>query len=293
LKPFLFFLFGFFFCGFLPAQDSLPTFNDSISLSQTDSLREIIIDTLAVKKNAAFANLISSFTENKIATKFDIEQERLTENNAWVFYFLVVILITLTTLRLAFSKDFEELFLSFRNANISSQLFRTKKDDISISSFLLQLIFIITISIFVRYAVLHFYPHSALQNNFSIIILIFLFTFFVVAKIILLKLIGYIFEINSFTDEYIFNFTTITKVLGISMIPLLFMFYSSTEKYFNFIYITAIVIVCICVVMLIVRGLSTTYKLMYRSVYHFLLYICIAEILTVFLFIKLLTKTAI
>lgn len=293
MKSFFIFFFCFFQFSFLSAQDSLNVISDSSIIAQQDSIREIIIDTDAVKKYASFGTWNSSFTENKNATRFDIEQERTNENNALIFYFLIGILVVLTVLRLAFTKDFEELIQSFMNANISSQLFRTQKGDISISSFLLQFIFIFTISIFVRYVLLFFYPHSALQNNFSILLLIFLFTFFVALKIILLKVIGYIFEVDQFTSEYIYNFTTITKVLGISMIPILFMFYTSSEKYFNIIFGIALAMVCICVVMLIARGLSTTYKLMYRSVYHFLIYICVAEILTVFLFIKLLTKTAI
>jgi hypothetical protein len=52
-------------------------------------------------------------------------------------------------------------------------------------------------------------------------------------------------------------------------------------------------VLCIGVVMIVIRGLSTTYKLMYSSLYHFLIYICVGEILPIFLFFKLLTKTAI
>lgn len=265
---------------------------DSLSTS-IDSTRDIIIDTAALYRSARNEIYNSAFLSGDKSTSYDIEQRRKSKNDAWIFFILVLLLIVLTTLKLAFHNDFDNLFRVFVNSNIASQIGRTSKDDITLSSLLMSMISITTISLFIRFVLLHLYPHSVLQNNFSIVILIFLFTFFSVAKYILLKYIGNIFEITSTVDEYIFNLSAITRTIGISMIPILFMLYASSEKYFIVIIIISSIILFSGLVMVVIRGLSTSYKLMYSSMYHFLIYICVGEILPIFLVIKLLTKTVI
>ena len=266
---------------------------DSLSAQQDDSAIHKPTDTTVMKKSVEDSFYTSPLTAIDKPMWFDIEQHRDRRNDAWIFFVLLQLLIILTVLKLAFSNDFENLFRSFMSSNIASQIGRTSKDDITLSSVLMTLIFITTMSVFSRFVLLHFYPHSVLQNNFSIVTLIFLFTFFSVAKYASLKYIGNVFDIAAAVDEHLFNLSAVTRTIGISMIPILFLLYTSPEKYFSFIFVTSIIILCVGIVMIVYRGLSTSYKLMYSSVYHFLIYICVGEILPVFLFFKLLTKTAI
>jgi hypothetical protein len=277
----------------MSAQDApIVASNDSVSMS-SDTISEVEIDTASIYASARSGIYNSPIVSGEKPKWYDIEQQRKTKNDAWIFFVLLQLLIVLTILKLAFHNDFENLFRIFANSNIASQIGRTAKDDITLSSALMSTIFITTMSVFTRFVLLHFYPYSVLQNNFSIVILIFLFTFFSIAKYVALKYIGSIFEIASTVDDYLFNLSAITRTIGISMIPILFMLYASSEKYFNFILIISIFILIIGLVMVVIRGLSTSYKLMYSSMYHFLIYICVGEILPVFLFIKLLTKTVI
>jgi hypothetical protein len=266
---------------------------DTDTITGVDSAREVIIDTAAIRKSVGIASYTSTFTTGEKPKWYDIEQERKTKNDAWVFYILVLLLIVLTTLKLAFSNDFNDLTRAVVSSNIASQIVRSSREDISLSSFLMNGIFVVAVSVYTRFILLHFYPYSVLQNNYSIVALIFLFTFFFVAKYALLRFIGNIFDITSYVDEYLFNLSAIVRTIGISMIPILFLLYASPEKYFVFIFITSLIVFFTGAAMIIIRGLSTSYKLMYSSVYHFLIYICVGEILPIFLFFKLLTKTAI
>ena len=275
------------------AEQTDAVVSDHDSITSADSAQIIVIDTAAVQKAVGIASYASTIITGEKQKWYDIEQERKTKNDAWVFFILVALLIVLTTLKLAFSNDFNDLLRSVVNSNIASQIVRSSREDISLSSFLMNGIFVIAVSVYTRFILLHFYPYSVLQNNFSIVVLIFLFTFFFVAKYALLRYIGNIFDITSYVDEYLFNLSAIVRTIGISMIPILFMLYASSEKYFVFIFIASLLVLCIGVVMIVIRGLSTSYKLMYSSVYHFLIYICVGEILPIFLFFKLLTKTAI
>ncbi len=272
--------------------DSLGVAQDSVAM-QDSTAEVIVIDTAAVRHADSVAGYTSSIVTGTRPTWYDIEQERRTPDNTFMFLLLVTLLVVLTTLKLAFSNDFTDLFRSVGSSNIASQIVRSSREDLSLSSFLMNGIFVVAISIYTRFVLLHFFPYSALSDNFSIVRLIILFTFFFVAKFAFLRYIGNLFEIKASVDEYMFNLSAIVRTIGIAMIPILFMLYASSEKYFLFIFIASLVILSAGIVMIIVRGLSTSYKVMYSSVYHFLIYICVGEILPVFLFIKLLTKTAI
>jgi hypothetical protein len=284
----------FFLPSYLIAQDGpAGTIRSDSAMTASDTTAPVIIDTAAVYAAAHSTFYNSAITTGEKPKWYDIEQQRKGKEDAWIFFILLQLLIVLTILKLAFHNDFDNLFKIFASSNIASQIGRANKDDLSLSSVLMSTIFITTMSVYTRFVLLHFYPHSVLQNNYSVVALIFLFTFFSVAKYVSLKYTGNIFEIAPAVDEYLFNLSAITRTIGISMIPLLFMMYASSEKYFNFILIISLIILCIGVVMVVIRGLSTSYKLMYSSMYHFLIYICVGEILPIFLFIKLLTKTVI
>lgn len=293
MRAILLLLFWVFALCTIRAQDTIAVRADNDSTAAEDSAQAIVIDTAAVRSAGEVAAYTSFLTTGEKQKRFDIEQERKGKNDAWVFFVLVLLLVVLTTLKLAFSNDFNDLLRSVSNSNIASQIVRSSKEDISLSSFLMNGIFVIAASVYTRFILLHFYPYSVLQNNFSILALIILFTFFFFAKYASLRFIGNIFDIAPYVDEYLFNLSAIVRTIGISMIPILFVLYASPEKYFIFIFIVSLIVLCIGVVMIIIRGLSTTYKLMYSSLYHFLIYICVGEILPIFLFFKLLTKTAI
>ena len=258
----------------------------------TTENKKIEIDTNALHANAEKATWQSYITNIKNITSLDIEQSKEHEINVEVFVLILFLLLLLTYVKLSHSNDFSNLFRAFSNGNIASQIFRTQKQDFSSISIFLYIIFLLGLSVFSRQAWLHYHTSSFLQSKISILVFIFLFTFFFVAKYISMKVIGKLFDVSEFMSEYIFQVGIMLKTIGIIIIPaLLVEFVGNEEICFCvevFVAITSIVLLS----MAFMRGLSTAYKLMYRSLYHFLLYICIQEVLTVFLFLKLLTKTA-
>lgn len=267
---------------------------DSLSIA-LDSLKPIpTYDSLAVIKNAALAQHTSILqdTAHK-AYSIDVQQAAPHKGNTVVFFVLVLLLIILTYIKVAFGKDLEDVLQSFTNRNTAQQVLRTQSDEISFSALLLHFNFIIVLSLYLRFFLVKYYHVTSLESLYSILFLIFLFTFFYLAKLLTIKLIGVVFELNAVCEEYIFNFTTICKTLGLSLIPALFIFYTAPKKFFDVVFIASLVIVAAFVIMFIYRGLSTAYKLMYRSAYHFFIYVCVVEISPIFLLLKLLTKTVV
>lgn len=277
---------------------------DALQAQTTDTLTTIQNDSLLAVQHAADSALLSQYvqlaahsssfftTANKPVV-FDVQQMASSKTNATVFFVLALLLVLLTYVKTAFEKDMEELMQSFVNRNIAMQLFRTQSDELTISSVILHINFILVMSMFVRFALIHYYSVTSLENISSILFLVFLFTFFYLAKIIAVKMLGVVFEVTDISSEYIYHFTIVCKTLGLTLLPALFVFYVAPSYFFNFVFIVCIVFVFVFLIVFILRGLSTGYKLMYRSVYHFFIYVCVVEISPIFLLFKLLTKTVV
>ncbi len=221
----------------------------------------------------------------------DIEQLHHSDKNVWVFALLIMLLGALTYLKTAFGKDIDELVQSVSNQNLAQQIFRTQSKEFSFATIVLNLNFIVVMSLYMRFILVRYFHVSTLESFSSILFMIFLFTFFYVGKIGVVKLIGVLFEAGDACDEYIFNFTIVCKTIGLTLLPALFIFYTAPQKFFNFVFIISILIFVCMLAIFVWRGLSTAYKLLYRSVYHFFIYVCVVEISTIFLLFKLLTKT--
>jgi hypothetical protein len=221
----------------------------------------------------------------------DIQQHLPSKGNAVVLILLVVMLGALTYLKTAFGNDLDDLLNSVVNQNIAQQIFRAQTKEITFSSFILHVNFIVVMSLYVRYIFASCF-HVSGAGNFSLILLInFLFTFFYLAKLAILKFIGIVFEVKDECDEYIFIFTTMCKTLGLALLPALFIFYTARGSFANVIFAATVIVCAAMLLILVCRGLSTAYRLLYRSVYHFFIYVCVVEISPIFLLFKLLTKT--
>lgn len=223
----------------------------------------------------------------------NVQQMAKPKSNAAVFVLLVILLLVLTYIKVAFGNDVQELLESFTNRNIALQIFRTQSNELTISSVLLHLNFIIVFSMYVRFILVWKYHVSSLEKTSTILFLIFLFTFFYLFKLLGVKLLGWVFEVNETAEEYIYHFSIVCKTLGLALLPTLFVFYAAPTIFFNFIFWLSNFVVAVFVIVFILRGLSTGYKLMYRSVYHFFIYVCVVEISPIFLLLKLLTKTVV
>ena len=140
----------------LHAQDDTLILSQD-SLATVDSISQVIvIDTAAVYHADSVAAYTSSLTAGERPIWYDIEQERRIPDNTFMFLLLVALLVVLTTLKLAFSNDFADLFRSVASSNIASQIVRTSREDLSLSSFLMNGIFVVAISIYTRFVLLHF-----------------------------------------------------------------------------------------------------------------------------------------
>ncbi|MCS6934244.1 MAG: DUF4271 domain-containing protein [Chitinophagales bacterium] len=223
--------------------------------------------------------------------RFDVQQYKPPRNNFLVFLLLLLVLGIVTYLKTSFSKDLSDVIQSAINNQTAHQVFRTQTPGLTLSSLLLHINFVLVICMFMRFVLIKFFHVTSLDSLPGILFLIFLFTFFYVLKFISVRFFGYVFEVRETSEEYIFIFSTMCKTLGLSLIPAIFTFYVAPERYFHIIFYINLFIIGIFVTTFVWRALSTSSKWMYRSIYHYIIYVCTQEAATLLLFFKLLTKT--
>ncbi|MES2619305.1 MAG: DUF4271 domain-containing protein [Bacteroidota bacterium] len=279
---------------FIVSSASPQTTDTSSVLGSSDTaslVQSTYVDSIEMQKYLAIDSYRSFLLTGGQNLEYDVQQLHLNKRDMSVFLLLMLMLCILTYVKVAFSKDIEELFQSFANSGISQQIFRTQSGETSVSSFLLHVNFIVALSIYVQIILANHFQQMPFKNFSSVMVLIFLFTFFYITKILVIKFIGAVFELNEECGEYIYHFSIVCKMIGLALIPALFFFHATQEKFFKLFFITTILISIVFVFVFVWRGLSTGYKLLYRSMYHFFIYVCVVEISTIFLLFKLLTKT--
>lgn len=281
----------------------LLLFNTCALAAQTADTLTIVADTVPVKQwdvdmalverlvNCTDTSTLLSATSKPVVN--DIQQLTTSKSNPIVFIVLVILLALLTYVKVAFGNQLQDVLRAVGSKQAAQQIFRTQVNEFTLSSLLLHINFVLVVSLYARFIFMRYYHVSSLQEFPTILILIFLFTFFYVAKFVALNVIGVVFEARDVTEEYIFNFSIVCKTLGLALIPTLFIFYTAPEKYFNVIFIVTLIVVFAFTFLFVWRGLSTAYKLLYRSVYHFFIYVCVVEVSPIFLLLKLLTKTVV
>lgn len=285
-------LVGIFLLFFVLAVSAQPDTTAFPSTSMADSTQMVnSLDTASIQFYAALINDSLWWRGSGQEYQSDVQQVMNPQKSSLIIILLLAGLAAITYLKIAYGKDLEELFQSVLNKNIAQQIFRAQSGELTLSSMVLHLNFILVFALFLQFTLVERWHPNSFQDFSVTLFLIFLFTLFYVSKLLVLKLIGVIFEVKNETDEYIFHFTTICKTLGLTMFPALFVL-NFTQKYLTGTgEIFSLIIFFAFFLLLLYRGLSTARKFLYRNIYHFIIYVCVVEISMMFLFFKLLTKT--
>lgn len=304
MKGIFYFLFSVFFSFQLFAQldsttvsaDSTTAVEDSLRQATQDSLNSILLqqqfqkDSLMAATHLKFAAKIFDWAQKKTQLIFDVQQKRITKSNLGMFVVIMLLLLLLTYLKLAYSNDLEELWLSVSSGNSALQIFRTQTDSFSISSFLLTANFVLSMSFFIQFSAQEFLPSHVAQASLTTFLLIILFTSFLLLRTLLFRVLTHIFSLKETLFLYEFHFYRIVQTLGIAMLPAVLFMFAANKKYFVYAFAFACVCVLMSAVLLLVRGLSTSIKVVASNIKYFFIYVCVSEVAMVLLLIKLLTK---
>jgi hypothetical protein len=215
-------------------------------------------------------------------------EEHRTNSNEALFYFFIGLLFYFGLIKALFAKYFENLIGLFVRASMRQQQIREQLIQTPLPSLLLNILFVITGSLYICFLCTHY--HVAEGLNFWLLFLdcsALLLTIYV-TKFMVLKLIGWTFNITKATDTYVFIVFMVNKIIGMLLLPctiiLFFSGYAAQE-------IAITVSLCIVGFLLIYRFIAAYPVIRGEikvSILNFFLYLCAFEIAPLLLIYKVL-----
>lgn len=201
----------------------------------------------------------------------------LREVTSYEFFtvLMVIGLVFIAIAKLISPRRFDDFMLVIGNSKylkiyIKEQKFFDKFDA------LLFINLIISASIFgfliYDFTIKHNQPSPNIMFKFTVGIGI-----FILAKVLLERLIGSLFEMDKLIDDYLFQKITYKNYLGILLLPINAILLFSFSPTLKILYIIIILLLIVNIV-----GVITTFKahqsLLKRNLFYFILYLCTLEI---------------
>ncbi|GEM_PF-2492862 len=237
-----------------------------------------------IKVNKVLKTIETIKIKNVNETKLDLKTYK---TDYWIIGIIILSVLLFSLLRLAVNKNYKILLKSGYNYNYAIKLFKENNTVSDRVNFLFGVIFYVNISLFLYI----FFKYSNFIANISNFQLFILTVFGVVliypAKYLLIRILGYIFELSNVAKEYILSISLYNKLLGISLFPIIITlpFISPIGKPI-FIYLGFFLIV-IFFIFRIIRGFQIVFKIK-LSIIYWILYLCTLEILPIIIISKIL-----
>jgi hypothetical protein len=256
-------------------------------------LKRIKKDSLAVSDTQAAkdTNLVPFYNNHLLKTIHTNPVPLNRENSDWTFYVILFIVGAFTFIKVIHSKNLKQIREAFLSNTMSNQIVRDESILFQRASVFLTVIFYIVGALFL-YKLSTFYEVSYpyLPSGFGrFLIFVLLISLVYSLKLILLKLVGFIFQVDRAVTSYIFNVFLINNVLGIVLIPILICVFFMPPAYITSLIHVGEALVVLAFVYRIIRGITIGLSYPNFSVYYLFLYLCSLEIAPLLFLIKMLS----
>lgn len=211
------------------------------------------------------------------------------------FDFLAIILLIsfVGVFRAANPSYFRNLFRAFRNPTLNTRQFKEQLRQDSPASLTMDLIFCISLGLYLYYAINHIHNQQILSDYPGIVIILALILLLVavyMVRFMFLKFTGWIFNISEITDNYTFNVFLINKILGIAIIPFTTILAFGTGQWVQASLFLSFVVIAILFLNRYLRsGVVFGYFIKF-SKFHFFMYLCASELLPLAVLMKLVNQ---
>jgi hypothetical protein len=266
---------------------------DTITPKTMKPLDSVVVAEIKAKWSTGFGYeqtdfkaLIDNFLLSSISTDPHQQGELLPKGDIWVLAFIAFLLVLFAVLKQIFSKQLNTIVLSFFSNRVLGNL---NKEDNLFTSWPFLVLFVqfgFTIGMFF-YLVAQYQQFSIAKNGFQFFLTASALIIVLYAlKIVLLRLLGFIFNIQKPVSEYISILYLSYFNTALLFIPLVIAFALSPLKYGSFYIAIAIILLIIIFVFQFIRAsinILSNYR--FSKVYLFL-YFCTLEICPILILIK-------
>jgi hypothetical protein len=207
----------------------------------------------------------------------------------WLTFAIFFGILLFASVRFAYAKYMEHMFLSLFNYSTSVRLLQEKNYPIFHGAIRLEIIFYITLSIFI-FQVLNVFKwgNSLTSLSYFLMILGGVLLYFFGKKLIYL-MFGSLFQATQETREYLFNMDNYNRSLGLLLLPIVILVSFAPVRTPVFIVFAGIVIFVIVNLILLQRGIFILLKKQF-SIFYLFLYLCTLEFLPLLLIYKVVVE---
>lgn len=216
------------------------------------------------------------------------EQLKKESRDESMFYFLCALLFYFGFIRVAYIKYLDNLKTLFMRVTMRQQQIRDQVLQSPLPSLMLNILFVISAGLFLSFVADYYNIVPGVNRWLLLFYCCVVIATIYLGKFILLKMIGWMFNIRSAADTYIFIVFLVNKMLGIYLLPaLLLMAFAKPPFLTILITLTYFFIVILFIYRFIIayRPVRNEIKL---SRFHFFIYLCAFEIAPLLLIYKVL-----
>lgn len=261
------------------AKYDLPEYSIGYTLPSTDSML-----------NPSLTNgYINLFAGHELHPLHQSPQTIDNGYQGWFFPVLLFVLVIYTWLRIFYNKYFNQLIQAFLNTNLTNQMVRDENILVQRASILLALTFNIIAALFLYLLSIEIgWNLGGIGNGFN------RFAFFITVvsasytfKFLILKIIGWLFDLDREMATYIFNIFLINNVLGLILVPIVALMAYSPLIEPHFLAILSLWLIGIAFCYRLFRGLVSGLAVSGFSPLYLFLYLCTLEIAPLLVLIRI------
>ena len=261
--------------------------------TQTDTLVQAEIDSnliTGIENSPLQQGTIqpSFFQDHSLQVSQTESINKSINNPDWFSIILITLVIGFTYIKYHYDKIFKQLLNAFLSTNASNQIIREENVMVQRASIILSIIFYLAGGLFLyQLAEYNKWDLMGIQHEFSRFLLFALFLAFVSPlKMIVLKILGFIFESDKLSSSYSFNIFLINNILGLLLIPIIAVFaYLPFNTGSSILYI-GVTLISLAFIYRLIKGYSIWQSIGHLPALYFILYLCTLEIAPILVLLK-------
>ena len=241
-----------------------------------------------LKKMPVFVNSTSNSQYKQHSSALLFGRNIIKHPNDFVLGIVLFVIVLIVWIRLAFNKFITGIISALLSYQISFKMFQQRNSVMKRAFFILNSIYVIVLSLFIV-EVLRFYKLQIMEFTGLIpfLVLTGIIVLILLVRLILLKLIGYIFDSGNIFAEYIHNVFLANKNLGLFLIPVVVGIAYLPYQLAKISVVIGMVLIITTYLFRLVRG----FQIIFRKdvfIFYLILYLCTLEILPLLLGYKFL-----
>ncbi len=231
-----------------------------------------------------------SKVDTTMQVDYDIQPIRNNEDNAWLFYILLVPIVMFMYIRFFHSKDLNALFKAYFNFNLSIQLYRVQEKPLTLMVLLLNIIFIMVFGMYLFFLTKYFSLHYPLGEIQLYLILVSGVGCIYIVKYIFIKFIAFIFPFGEELGFYNFHVFMSLRVMGLAYIPVVVVLAFAPDHIKELIIWPSIIGFFGITIYRYLRGINIGKRYILFKKFHFFIYLCTLEIIPIIVLFKWLLR---